>query len=52
MNHAPCGSEQGFPQGCHDYLPDFLPTEHTLTVLGTDARGNPFKWTYEGKAPL
>ncbi|GLZ41568.1 DddA-like double-stranded DNA deaminase toxin [Actinokineospora sp. NBRC 105648] len=50
LNHAPCGSEKYDPAGCDDYLPDFIPIGRSMTVLGTDARGNPFRRTYEGKA--
>ncbi|RLK54593.1 nucleic acid/nucleotide deaminase of polymorphic system toxin [Actinokineospora cianjurensis] len=50
INHAPCGSEPGDPPGCDDVLPAFIPEGRTLTVLGTDAKGDPFKRTYHGKA--
>ncbi|GAA3037167.1 DddA-like double-stranded DNA deaminase toxin [Actinokineospora globicatena] len=50
INHAPCGSEQGDPPGCHTSIPRCLPTGRTLTVLGIDRNGNPFKHTYHGKA--
>ncbi|MBM7771612.1 hypothetical protein JOD54_001816 [Actinokineospora baliensis] len=50
INHAPCGSEPGAWIGCHSVLPDFIPEGSSLTVLGTDARGEPFSRTYKGKA--
>ncbi|MGQ0841143.1 DddA-like double-stranded DNA deaminase toxin [Actinokineospora sp.] len=50
INHAPCGSEPGARGGCHRYLPYFLPRGSSLTVLGTDANGQPFRREYEGKA--
>ncbi|WP_253888775.1 DddA-like double-stranded DNA deaminase toxin [Actinokineospora diospyrosa] len=50
INHAPCGSEPGAWIGCHSVLPDFIPEGSSLTVLGTDARGEPFFRTYKGKA--
>lgn len=51
INHAPCGSEPGLTGGCHSFLPRFIPNGRTLTVLGTDAKGNPFRRTYRGEAP-
>ncbi|MBK1784453.1 hypothetical protein JHE00_08950 [Prauserella sp. ASG 168] len=51
LNHAPCGSEPGATGGCHEYLPDILPAGFSLTVLGTDVNGTPFKRTYKGTAP-
>lgn len=51
LNHAPCGSEPGETGGCHDYLTRILPQGFSLTVLGTDANGQPFKRTYKGTAP-
>ncbi|GAA3031691.1 SCP1.201-like deaminase [Actinokineospora globicatena] len=51
INHAPCGSETGsYLPGCHRALPRILPEGYTLTVLGTDVDGNPFKHIYHGKA--
>lgn len=50
LNHAPCGSEPGETGGCHNYLARILPLGFSLTVLGTDANGNPFKRTYKGTA--
>ncbi|RLK60074.1 DddA-like double-stranded DNA deaminase toxin [Actinokineospora cianjurensis] len=49
MNHAPCGSERGHPPGCEQALPSFIPAGRSLTVLGTDAQGNPFERTYHGE---
>ncbi|GAA1253241.1 hypothetical protein GCM10009676_45400 [Prauserella halophila] len=50
LNHAPCGSEPDETGGCHDYLARILPLGFSLTVLGTDANGNPFTRTYKGTA--
>ncbi|GLZ38335.1 DddA-like double-stranded DNA deaminase toxin [Actinokineospora sp. NBRC 105648] len=50
LNHSPCGSEPNDRAGCDNYLPAFLPVGLRMTVLGTDARGAPFKRTYDGKA--
>ncbi|MBM7770876.1 uncharacterized protein (DUF2164 family) [Actinokineospora baliensis] len=50
INHAPCGSEVGDLPGCHTSIPRCLPEGRTLTVLGTDRNGDPFKHTYHGKA--
>ncbi|GAA1213195.1 DddA-like double-stranded DNA deaminase toxin [Prauserella alba] len=50
LNHAPCGSEPGATGGCHAYLPAILPTGFSLTVLGTDVDGKPFKRIYKGTA--
>jgi hypothetical protein len=50
LNHAPCGSEPGETGGCHEFLPRILPAGFSLTVLGTDANGKPFKRTYKGTA--
>ncbi|MCP2301130.1 SCP1.201-like deaminase [Actinokineospora globicatena] len=50
INHAPCGSERNKPPGCEQALPEFIPAGRSLTVLGTDAQGQPFKRTYHGKA--
>ncbi|WP_084467476.1 DddA-like double-stranded DNA deaminase toxin [Actinokineospora inagensis] len=51
INNAPCGSQPGsYPPGCHGTLPRILPKGYTLTVLGTDTQGNPFKHTYHGRA--
>lgn len=50
INHAPCGSEPRQGSGCHQLLPDFLPTGTSITVLGTDSTGRPFHRTYEGRA--
>ncbi|HEX5405450.1 MAG TPA: DddA-like double-stranded DNA deaminase toxin [Pseudonocardiaceae bacterium] len=51
INHAPCGYEPGDPGGCHQVLSDFIPRGESLTVLGTDANGEPFQHTYQGRAP-
>ncbi|MGQ0841533.1 DddA-like double-stranded DNA deaminase toxin [Actinokineospora sp.] len=50
INHAPCGSEPGAIDGCDAVLPSFIPCGSQLTVLGTDAQGDPFHRTYKGKA--
>ncbi|MGX7825496.1 DddA-like double-stranded DNA deaminase toxin [Actinokineospora sp. 24-640] len=50
INHAPCGSEPRAGKGCDAYLPEFIPAGSTLTVLGTDRNGNPFRRDYTGKA--
>ncbi|RLK59676.1 DddA-like double-stranded DNA deaminase toxin [Actinokineospora cianjurensis] len=50
INHAPCGSEPGLAGGCHRLLPWFIPRGSSLTVLGTDAQGEPFQRIYEGRA--
>ncbi|MGQ0838194.1 DddA-like double-stranded DNA deaminase toxin [Actinokineospora sp.] len=50
MNHAPCGSEPRASVGCDSILANFIPTGSSLTILGTDAHGNPFQRTYEGRA--
>ncbi|GLW91605.1 Imm1 family immunity protein [Actinokineospora globicatena] len=39
INHAPCGSEQGDPPGCHTSIPRCLPTGRTLTVPEAEAEG-------------
>ncbi|MGQ0839232.1 DddA-like double-stranded DNA deaminase toxin [Actinokineospora sp.] len=52
MNHAPSGSEPNERRGCDALLPYFIPRGQSLTVLGSDADGNPFNRTYEGKAPF
>ncbi|WP_424189562.1 DddA-like double-stranded DNA deaminase toxin [Actinokineospora sp. G85] len=51
INHAPCGSESDDEMliGCHLALPKYLPEGSSFTVLGTDARGNPYRRTYRGK---
>ncbi|WP_156754033.1 DddA-like double-stranded DNA deaminase toxin [Actinokineospora pegani] len=52
INHAPCGSELSDRQrfACHRVLPEYLPGGSSLTVLGTDARGYAFRFTYRGRA--
>jgi hypothetical protein len=50
INHAPCGSEPRNGIGCEQFLPAIIPAGSTLTVLGTDAQGNPFERIYDGKA--
>lgn len=50
INNAPCGSEPGQRGGCHGVLEAFLPFGSSLTVLGTDAHGRPFRRVYHGKA--
>lgn len=50
INHAPCGHEPGQPPGCHDLISAFLPKGCSLTVLGTDAQGQPFHYVYQGRA--
>ncbi|MDQ3401777.1 MAG: hypothetical protein M3548_00055 [Actinomycetota bacterium] len=49
INHAPCGSGPGLMIGCDQFLSDFIPKGYSLTVLGTDQNGNPFKRTYHGR---
>ncbi|MDQ3402415.1 MAG: hypothetical protein M3548_03345 [Actinomycetota bacterium] len=49
VNHAPCGSEAGVPIGCDILLPRVIPRGSSVTVLGTDAQGNPFERTYSGE---
>ncbi|WP_146108175.1 SCP1.201-like deaminase [Actinokineospora auranticolor] len=52
INHAPCGTRRRSPRPtCDSTLPKVLPTGYSMTVLGTDASGNPFKKTYHGRAP-
>jgi hypothetical protein len=51
INHAPCGSAPRQRSGCHEALPHFIPKGRTLTVMGTDADGQPFLQTYRGRAP-
>ncbi|HVK21299.1 MAG TPA: DddA-like double-stranded DNA deaminase toxin [Actinokineospora sp.] len=51
INHAPCGSEPRAPIGCAQFLPVFIPEGCTVTVLGTDAQGNPFQQEFRGRAP-
>jgi hypothetical protein len=51
INHAPCGSEPRQGSGCHQVLPDFIPKGRSLTVMGTDSHGAPFRHTYQGRAP-
>lgn len=51
INHAPCGSEPRTGSGCHQVLPDFIPSGCSLTVLGTDSKGQPFQRTYQGRSP-
>jgi hypothetical protein len=50
MNHVPCGYADR-ARGCHQVLEQFLPSGTTLTVLGSDQAGRPFRYTYRGKAP-
>ncbi|CRK55686.1 hypothetical protein [Alloactinosynnema sp. L-07] len=50
LNHAPCGSEPGAFEGCETFLAELLLKGNSLTVLGTDAQGNPFARIYHGKA--
>jgi hypothetical protein len=50
INHRPCGTPFDRRPGCHDVLGAFLPRGSSLTVLGTDAAGQPFRHVYHGEA--
>jgi hypothetical protein len=50
INNVPCGFGPGRRDGCHQVLGEVLPRGYSLTVLGTDAHGEPFKHVYKGRA--